>query len=68
MRERGKVVAFVVAFLATGFGACAQAQPPAQTALTWEQVRQRFVQANPTLLAGQLNVDESKAEEITAFL
>jgi len=68
MRERGKVVAFVVAFLATGFGVCAQAQPPAQTALTWEQVRQRFEQANPTLLAGQLNVDESKAEEITAFL
>jgi len=40
----------------------------AQTPLTWEQVRQRFEQRNPTLLAGQLNIDESKAEEITAFL
>lgn len=46
--------------------ACALAQP--QTPLTWEQVRQRFEQHSPTLLAGQLNVDESRAQEITAFL
>jgi len=37
-------------------------------ALTWEQVRERFETSNPTLLAGRLNVDESKAQEITAFL
>jgi cobalt-zinc-cadmium efflux system outer membrane protein len=36
--------------------------------MTWDQVRHRFEQNNPTLLAGQLNIDESKAEEITAFL
>ena len=35
--------------------------------LTWEQVRERFETNNPTLLAGRLNVDESKAQEITAF-
>jgi len=40
----------------------------AQQTLTWEQVRLRFEQNNPTLLAGKLNVDESKAGEITAFL
>jgi outer membrane protein, heavy metal efflux system len=40
----------------------------AQQALTWEQVRSRFESSNPTLLADQLNVDESKAEEITAYL
>lgn len=40
----------------------------AQTALTWEQVKQRFMIANPTLIAGRINIDESKAEEITAFL
>jgi cobalt-zinc-cadmium efflux system outer membrane protein len=40
----------------------------AQQALTWEQVRLRFEQNNPTLLADKLNIDESKAEEITAFL
>ena len=40
----------------------------AQQALTWEQVRSRFEMSNPTLLADKLNIDESKAEEITAFL
>src|SRR5215471_3156174 len=39
-----------------------------QTPLSWEQVRQRFEQNNPTLLADQLNIDESKAQEITAYL
>jgi len=42
----------------------AQAQQP----FTWEQVRDRFELNNPTLLADKLNVDESKAQEITAFL
>src|SRR6202041_4084195 len=46
----------------------AQSQAQAQTALTWEQVKQRFISANPTLMAGQINIDESKAEEITAYL
>jgi len=36
--------------------------------LTWEQVRQRFELSNPTLLAGKLGIDESKAQEITAYL
>ena len=40
----------------------------AQQTLTWEQVRLRFEQSNPTLLADKLNIDESKAQEITAFL
>jgi cobalt-zinc-cadmium efflux system outer membrane protein len=47
-------------------GMAAVAQTP--TPMTWEQVRQRFEQTNPTLLAGKLNVDESKAQEITAHL
>ena len=46
----------------------AAASAPAQQALTWEQVRARFEQSNPTLLADKLNVDESRAQEITAFL
>jgi outer membrane protein, heavy metal efflux system len=45
-----------------------QSQSQAQTALTWEQVKQQFIAANPTLMAGQINIDESKAEEITAYL
>ena len=40
----------------------------AQQTLTWEQVRLRFEQNNPTLLAGKLNVEESKASETTAYL
>jgi len=44
----------------------ASAQTPAP--LTWGEVRQRFEQQNPSLLAGKLNIEESKAEEITAYL
>lgn len=40
----------------------------AQQALTWQQVLEKFDASNPTLRAGQLNIDESKANEITAFL
>jgi len=46
----------------------AAASGRAQQALTWEQVRARFEQSNPTLLADRLSVDESRAQEITAFL
>src|SRR6202790_3691859 len=46
----------------------AAASAAAQQALTWEQVRARFEQSNPTLLADKLNIDESIAQEITAFL
>ena len=41
---------------------------PAQTALTWEQVRERFRENNPTLAAGRLAVDTARAAEITAYL
>lgn len=40
----------------------------AQRAFTWPDVRDRFLQVNPTLQAGQLNVNESRAQEITAYL
>ncbi|SPE33131.1 Outer membrane efflux protein [Candidatus Sulfopaludibacter sp. SbA6] len=40
----------------------------AQTALTWQQVEDKFRAANPNLRAGQLNIQESKAGEITAYL
>jgi len=39
-----------------------------QTALTWEQVKTRFEAGNPTMLAAHLNVQESKAQEVTAYL
>jgi cobalt-zinc-cadmium efflux system outer membrane protein len=40
----------------------------AQQSLTWDQVKTKFEAANPALQADQSNVDELKAEEITAFL
>ncbi len=40
----------------------------AQKARTWQEVRDKFVLANPTLRAGLVGIDESKAQEITAFL
>jgi cobalt-zinc-cadmium efflux system outer membrane protein len=40
----------------------------AQSPLTWQQVREKFQAANPTLLAGQIGIQESKADEITAYL
>ncbi len=35
---------------------------------TWPQIRDKFAAVNPTLRAGQLNIDESRAQEITAYL
>jgi cobalt-zinc-cadmium efflux system outer membrane protein len=40
----------------------------AQTSLTWQQTKEKFEASNPTLRAAQLNIDESRAEEITAYL
>lgn len=40
----------------------------AQTALTWEQVRERFRANNPSLAAARVAVEESKAQEITGYL
>jgi cobalt-zinc-cadmium efflux system outer membrane protein len=39
-----------------------------QTSLTWDQVKDRFEMNNPTLLAGKLSVEETRAQEITADL
>ncbi len=47
----------------------AQVQPPSsQNALSWQQVQDRFRAANPTLRAGAISIDESRAQEITAHL
>ncbi len=39
-----------------------------QSSYTWQQVRDKFEATNPTLLAGRLNIDELRAQEITAHL
>ena len=40
----------------------------AQTAFTWQQIKDRFAASNPTLKAARINIDESRAAEITAYL
>ena len=52
--------------LALAAGAWAQAQAP--EVWTWEKVKEKFELNNTTLMAGRLNIDELKAEEITAHL
>src|SRR5579872_6628443 len=48
---------------------CAQNSPSsAPDVWTWEQVKDHFHLSNTTLQAGKLNIDELKAEEITAHL
>ena len=37
-------------------------------AYTWDEVRQQFEAANTTLQAGKLNIDELRAQEVTAHL
>jgi cobalt-zinc-cadmium efflux system outer membrane protein len=54
----------LAAMLAAGFANNANAQK----ALTWDEVRARFATNNPTLLADKVSMDESKAQEITAYL
>jgi cobalt-zinc-cadmium efflux system outer membrane protein len=57
-------------FVASLNGIChlARAQGTPAGALTWDQVKAKFETANPTLKADIINVDEMKAQEITAFL
>jgi len=43
-------------------------QTTAPAGLTWQQIRTQFEANNPALRAADLSVDESRAQEITAFL
>src|SRR5215831_687754 len=40
----------------------------AQKTLTWEEAKREFEAANPTLRAGRVGIQESRADEITAYL
>jgi len=55
-----------VGIVGLALAACSNAV--AQQSLTWDQVRARFEASNPALKADADNVDEMKAEEVTAFL
>jgi cobalt-zinc-cadmium efflux system outer membrane protein len=51
-----------------GLGAAQMTPQSPPQPWTWEQVKDRFELSNSKLLADKLNIDESKAQEITAFL
>lgn len=57
-----------VLFVAVLFGAGGVPRVDAQQSLTWDQIKAKFEANNPSLKADQSNVDEMKAEEITAYL
>jgi cobalt-zinc-cadmium efflux system outer membrane protein len=48
--------------------ACLHLPARAQSAYTWQQIRDKFEAANPTLQAARIGIDESRADEITAYL
>jgi cobalt-zinc-cadmium efflux system outer membrane protein len=52
----------------TGLALAAFAQIACAQGLTWQQIKDKFEAANPTLKAAQASIDESKAMEITAYL
>lgn len=61
----------MLAGMATVLGMALGLQLPAQQAsasYTWQQLVEKFEASNPTLKANKLNIDESRAAEITAYL
>ena len=55
-------------FIVLVFVGCLARGSLAQQAFTWPEIREKFEKGNPTLLAGRIGIDESRAQEITAFL
>jgi len=41
---------------------------PAQKTYSWQELRDKFVTTNPTLQAARIGIDESRSQEITAYL
>lgn len=69
---RLKFIIAMTALALSAIGLCAQTTPQAAraplTIWTWDQVKDNFRLNNTTLLAAKLNIDELKAQEITAHL
>jgi cobalt-zinc-cadmium efflux system outer membrane protein len=65
LRMRQVAQALLPVFL---FATCNAQNPPPPHAFTWQELRDKFEATNPTLLAAKIGIDESKADEITAYL
>lgn len=73
VKTRLSSIGLALAVALAAVSLCAQTMPqPAPPAApqiwTWDAVKDRFQLNNPTLLASRLNIDELKAQEITAHL
>jgi outer membrane protein, heavy metal efflux system len=67
-RSGGQIGRLLAAIVSTcALAVAAQAQT-GSAALTWDQVKAKFEADNPTLKADESNVDEMRADEITANL
>jgi cobalt-zinc-cadmium efflux system outer membrane protein len=64
-RSRWFISASVAAPLGLTLAALGQGAP---TAFTWQQIKNKFEAVNPTLIASRANIDESRMQEITAYL
>lgn len=58
---------FCLGLLFTAPGLLGQSPNPGR-ALSWQETQAKFKANNPALLAGQVNIEESRADEITAYL
>ena len=58
---------FSLGLLSAAAGLLAQSANP-QHALSWQEAQAQFKANNPELLAGQVTIDESRADEVTAYL
>ena len=54
--------------LVTVVAFCLAGSLPAQKTLTWEDAKRQLKTSNPTLRAGEIGIQQSRAQEITAFL
>ncbi|HXJ91054.1 MAG TPA: TolC family protein [Candidatus Binatia bacterium] len=62
------ITATALSALMLGAPSLCQTAPSAVETWTWDQVKDKFRLQNTTLLASKLNIDELKAQEITAHL
>src|SRR5580700_5035828 len=54
--------------LLAGYCAGAMLAQTAQKSMTWQQAKEEYEKSNPTLRAARIGIDESRDDEITAYL
>jgi len=55
-------------FLGLLAAVCLHSNLFAQQSYTWQQIKDKFQSMNPTLRAGAIGIDESRAQEVSAYL